>query len=78
MRDSPRLLGRIVEAEGAMDRRWFPRARAVGLQRVAAIPSHSFFGRVSIASVQLRLACELPVKQFRSLTEAAEWLSNPS
>src|SRR6185437_2051058 len=53
---------------------WLPRARAAGLQRVAAITSRSFFGRLSIGSVQLKLANKIAVKQFRDIREAIEWL----
>lgn len=53
---------------------WLPRARAAGLQRVAAITSRSFFGRLSIGSIQLKLANKIAVKQFRDIREAIEWL----
>lgn len=54
---------------------WLPRARAAGLKRVAAIASHSFFGRLSIGSIQLKLANDIPIRQFHSTREAAGWLS---
>lgn len=53
---------------------WLPRAQALGLKRVAAIPSHSFFGRLSIGSIQLILAKNVVVKQFQNVPLAADWL----
>lgn len=57
---------------------WLPRALSVGLNQIASTTSRSFFGRLSIGSVQMRLANNVTVKQFQSIDDAADWLDTAS
>jgi hypothetical protein len=54
---------------------WLPRARAAGLKAIAATTSLSFFGRLSIGSIHLKVANNVAIKRFHDLCEAGEWLS---
>lgn len=53
---------------------WLPRARLKGLRAVATTVSMTFFGRLSIRSVQSRLAREIQVQNFGSVHTARSWL----
>lgn len=54
---------------------WLPRAKAAGLKAVAATTSHSFFGRLSIASIHMKVGNSVAIRRFHDLCEAGEWLS---
>lgn len=53
---------------------WLPRAKDAGLEAVASALSHTFFGKLSIASVQFRLAKEIAVRPFPNVHLAHAWL----
>ncbi len=55
---------------------WMPRARAAGLKAVATNASLSFFGRLTIGSVQARMASEIATKTFPTIHLARNWLRN--
>ncbi len=53
---------------------WMPRAKAVGLKAAASAVSLSFFGKLSIGSVQARLASAIAIKAFPDIHLARKWL----
>jgi hypothetical protein len=53
---------------------WTPRAKAVGLRAVATTASLSFFGRLTIGSVQARMASEVAIGAFPNIHLARNWL----
>lgn len=53
---------------------WIPRAKAAGLKAVATTPSLSFFGRLTIGSVQARMASQIAIMTFPSIHLARDWL----
>lgn len=55
---------------------WLPRAKEAGLKAVASSLSHTFFGKLSIASVQFKLAKEIAIRAFPSIQLAHAWLRN--
>ncbi len=57
---------------------WLPRAKEAGLKIAAAKISFSFFGKLSIGSIQARLAKEIKIKTFPNLHQARTWLETCS
>jgi len=55
---------------------WIPRAKAAGLKAVATNPSLSFFGRLTIGSVQAKMASQIAIKTFPNIHLAKDWLRN--
>jgi hypothetical protein len=55
---------------------WIPRAKAAGLKAIATTISHSFFGRLTIASIQAGIGREIAVKTFPNIHLARNWLRN--
>ena len=55
---------------------WIPRAKAAGLKAVATNRSLSFFGRLTIGSIQARMAGEVAIRTFPSVHLAKDWLRN--
>lgn len=55
---------------------WIPRAKAAGLKAVATNRSLSFFGRLTIGSIQARMAGEVAIRTFPSVHLAKNWLRN--
>jgi hypothetical protein len=55
---------------------WLPRAKAAGLKVAASSLSLAFFGKLSIASIQTRLAKEIMIKVFPNIHLARVWLRN--
>lgn len=55
---------------------WMPRAKAAGLKTVATNSSLSFFGRLTIGSIQVRMANEVSIKTFPNIHLARNWLRN--
>jgi hypothetical protein len=55
---------------------WIPRAKAAGLKAVATNASLSFFGRLTIGSIQARVASEISIKTFPNIHLAGSWLRN--
>jgi hypothetical protein len=53
---------------------WMPRAKEVGLKAIAASSSLSFFGRLTIGSIQVRMASEVSIKAFPNIHAAKDWL----
>jgi hypothetical protein len=53
---------------------WLPRAKEAGLEAVASSLSHTFFGKLSIASVQFKLAKEIAIRAFPNIHLAHAWL----
>ncbi|MGH6677889.1 MAG: hypothetical protein ACREDL_02865, partial [Bradyrhizobium sp.] len=53
---------------------WIPRAKAAGLKAVATTPSLSFFGRLTIGSVQAKMASQIAIMTFPSIHLARDWL----
>jgi hypothetical protein len=53
---------------------WMPRAKAAGLKAAASKVSLAFFGKLSIGSIQSRLASEIAVKAFPNIHQARTWL----
>jgi hypothetical protein len=53
---------------------WMPRARAAGLKAAASTVSLAFFGKLSIGSVQAKLASEIAIKAFPDIHLARKWL----
>jgi hypothetical protein len=53
---------------------WLPRAKEAGLKAAAAKVSFAFFGKLSIGSVQARLAKEIRIKAFPNIHQARTWL----
>lgn len=53
---------------------WLPRAKAAGLKAAAAKVSFSFFGKLSIGSIQTRIAREIAIKAFPNMHQARAWL----
>jgi hypothetical protein len=53
---------------------WLPRAKEAGLEAVATSQSHTFFGKLSIASVQFKLAKEIAIRVFPNIHLAHAWL----
>jgi hypothetical protein len=55
---------------------WLPRARAAGLKAVASAVSLTFFGKVSIGSIHLRIAKEIAIRDFHNIYSARIWLGS--
>jgi hypothetical protein len=55
---------------------WMPRAKAAGLKAVATNRSLSFFGRLTIGSIQARMARDIEIKTFPNIHLARDWLRN--
>ncbi len=55
---------------------WITRAKAAGLKAVATNRSLSFFGRLTIGSIQARMASEITIKTFADVHSARNWLRN--
>jgi hypothetical protein len=53
---------------------WMPRAKAAGLKAAATNVSLAFFGKLSIGSIQSRLAKEIAIKAFPDIHLARKWL----
>ena len=53
---------------------WMPRAKAAGLKAAATKVSVAFFGKLSIASIQSRLAREIAIRAFPNIHQARTWL----
>jgi hypothetical protein len=53
---------------------WMPRAKAAGLKAAATKVSVAFFGKLSIASIQSRLAREIAIRAFPNIHQARSWL----
>jgi hypothetical protein len=53
---------------------WMPRAKAAGLKAAASAVSLAFFGKLSIGSVQAKLASVIAIKAFPDIHLARKWL----
>ena len=53
---------------------WTPRAMAAGLKAVSTSFSLSFFGRLTIASIQTGIAKKIAIKAFPNIHLARNWL----
>jgi hypothetical protein len=70
----------VVHAEDQqwMMDNWMPRAKAAGLKAVATTASLSFFGRLTIGSVQAKMASQIAITTFPSIHLARDWLRSLS
>jgi len=70
----------VVHAEDQqwMIEDWIPRAKAAGLKAVAANRSLSFFGRLTIGSVQAKMAGQIAIMTFPTIHLARDWLRSLS
>ncbi|UOQ74486.1 hypothetical protein [Hymenobacter cellulosilyticus] len=74
LNDHRELVGTFTEANDWIQQVWTPLIISAGLRSFAQVVSPDVFGQLSIEDLQYRIADQLDIQLFDSLTAAQAWL----